>query len=129
MEFKKHGEFNIKVKGNILFIELFGPANTEAIVEYNNEMERVIETMHFDKWYQIVCIRGQGLLSLQSEGCLMQSLYARKKKGLQKCAMVVAITEGRTMVKSQIERCYQKANIECAFFDDLQSANVWVEKT
>ena len=80
-------------------------------------------------WHQTVVIHGEApLVSPHAESMFVQTLLERRKKGLRKCAMVLAVTDGKSMVRSQYGRCYEQCDITSAFFDDLQSANEWLEQ-
>ena len=122
--FKAHGEYSIQRKGLLLLTRCKGPFNTELVDKHNSEIATIIDHMP-SQWGQVIVIDEDSLWTPQAERRLCQSVSARKMRGLLVSAIVLENSGAKLILKDQISRVYDFAEVEHAFFDDTFDAQQW----
>ncbi|MDY6975007.1 MAG: hypothetical protein SVW51_02145 [Pseudomonadota bacterium] len=71
-------------------------------------------------------MQGVGILTPDAEQALIESVRLRKQYGMQACAFVTKKADIPALVKSQFERVYAAAKLECYFSDSENDALAWL---
>ncbi len=126
MFFTEHGIFEVKVEDNTLLVDATGPFNEELIIKYEKSLESCIGTLEHTNWNQIIILRQFSVFTPEAEQKLTQTLRNRKSKGLVACVVVLKDIESEALVKSQMSRCYEYANIKYEFTTSVDDAKKWL---
>lgn len=122
MFFAEHGEFEVKVEDNILFVDATGPFNEELVKQYEKCLELCIQKLEKAKWNQIISLHKYSLFTPEAEHKLTQTLKNRKERGLVASVVVLHNTEGESLIKAQMSRCYESADIRFEFASSIDDA-------
>ena len=127
MLFTEHGIFEVKVEHNCLHVDATGPFNEELAKHYQSAIEVCIQELESGDWHQIIILRKLSLFTPQAETVLIDTLVDRKKRGLDKCAVVFIDIDGKSVVTQQLDKIYRTAGVEHQFFDSLSQAKAWLK--
>ena len=122
--FKAHGEYSIQRKGPLLLTNCKGPFNTELVDNHNSEIAAIIDSMP-RHWGQVIVIDEDSLWTPDAERRMYQTVSARKKRGLLVSAVVLVNPNSKAILRDQISRVYDFAEVEHAFFEHTFSAEQW----
>ena len=128
MKFEEHGIFEIKVEGNLLLVDATGPFNEELIIHYKKSIESCIQKLEVSQWKQIITLHQMSLFTPEAEEALTQTLINRKNRSLVACGVVIADVDGKTLVKEQMSRCYQRAEVKYQYFNSINEAKNWLNQ-
>jgi hypothetical protein len=126
MKFKEHGLFEVKTEKNLLLVDAIGPFNDELIIKYENALESCIQCLEKSPWSQIITLHQLCLFTPDAESRLTKTLINRRSRGLIACAVVLINIEGESLVKAQMERCYNSAGVNHQFTTSTESAQKWI---
>jgi len=123
-----HGVYQVKIKGNLLFLEATGPFNLQYVDDLMATMGRDIKKMD-DHWGQMTIFHNNSLFVPDALQKLKSSMYARKENGLKYVAVVLLDPQCSFVIKEQISEIYQSAQIPFKFFEDCPAAENWLTTT
>lgn len=131
--FSKHGTFKVEVNPNAksLLVRATGPFNEEMVQEYSDAVQIAVSQLAlFKQWTQLVVLDKESLYTPAAEQLLIKSLAYRKIRGLVASAVVLMPTvEGRSLITQQMTGVYEKSGISFEFFEEINDAKKWLEKT
>jgi len=122
--FKAHGEYSIQRKGPLLLTNCKGPFNTELVENHNSDITTIIDSMP-SVWGQVIVIHQDSLWTPDAERRMCQTVSVRKSRGLRVSAVVLENPNSKVILKNQISRVYDFAEVEHGFFEDTFSAELW----
>jgi hypothetical protein len=125
MYFSEHGVFEVKVENQILLVDATGPFNEELIIQYEKALESCIKSLEASEWKQIITLHDFSLFTPEAEKKLTKTLINRRSKGLIACAVVLIKVEAEYLIKAQMSRCYNRADIKHVFTTSLNEAKKW----
>lgn len=128
MKFTEHGVFEIVVEGSFLLVDATGPFNEELILRYRNSLEAAIKQLEGQHWHQIIVLHEMSLFTPDAERGLVQSLKARKERGLFACGVVIGDVDCKILVREQMSRCYQQCDVKHHYFDTIAGAKLWLNQ-
>ena len=123
---KPHGIYTIESSGRILFVDATGPFNDEVIRRYLKELMAEIEALAPDPWAMFVIFRNVSLFTPEAERELTAVNKLRKDLGMEFIALVFLDIVGAEILRSQIDRIYESAGVEHAYFDSSAKAREWL---
>lgn len=129
MQFQEHGVFEVKIEQGYLLVDATGPFNDEFTKQYQQAIDKCLQQMRSTCWDQIIILRQLSLFTPDAEALLVKTLHTRKQKGLNKSAVVLINIEGKSLITQQLQRIYQSAQVEHAFFTDVEQAKAWLQNT
>tara|TARA_Y100000310_G_scaffold112989_1_gene111531 strand:+ start:7723 stop:8112 length:390 start_codon:yes stop_codon:yes gene_type:complete len=126
MVFAEHGIVEVKIEDNILLVEATGPFNEELVQYYEQSLESCIKILEDSSWNQIIILHKLSMFTTEAEHKLVQTLKNRKERGLKASAVVLDNIEGESLVKTQMSRCYECANVDYKFTSSVHEAKQWL---
>lgn len=126
MNFSEHGLFEVKVEGKLLLVDAIGPFNDELVIKYESALESCIQSLAVSPWHQIITLHQLSLFTPEAEQRLTKTLINRRSRGLTACAVVFQNIEAESLVKAQMERCYNRAGVKHIFTNSIDDARKWI---
>ena len=126
MIFPEHGVFEVKIEDNTLLVDATGPFNEELIKHYEKSLESCIKKLENSTWDQIIILHQLSLFTSEAEQKLTQTLKNRKERGLVASAVVLENIEGESLIKAQMSRCYECADVQYEFTSSVNDAKKWL---
>jgi hypothetical protein len=122
----EHGLFTITMEGNLLVVDGIGPFNEQTITSFHAALNKAITTISSKQWSQIIVLHAMSLFTPEAERQLCVTLIERKKQGLIKSAVVYGDTDCKSMIQTQLSRCYANVGIDHGFFETIDEAKTWL---
>jgi hypothetical protein len=123
----KHGEYIIELLGNIIRVDGKGVVTKPILEQYLEDVKTVTRPLNGKPWGFIGFVRGTGILTPEAEHALVVSINVRKQVGMKACALVTTNADIPSLVKSQFERVYQRAQIDYRFCASEDEAYIWLD--
>ncbi|WP_100658441.1 hypothetical protein [Alteromonas flava] len=125
--FASHGSFTIEIDENCRIVDGRGPYNQEIVQEYEHAIAGAIDTLSGGSWTQIIILHGLSLFTPDAAARLKQTVLMRKTRGLTASAVVIGDVDGKNTVTQQMQSIYQECGIAFDFFDNVDSAQIWLK--
>jgi hypothetical protein len=127
--FGAHGEVkaHYDAQNNVLYVDLIGPFNTEFVKHYQEVVGREREVIPVAKWVSLVTVQGMAFASFDVLSEAEQALGNAVKLGLTATAVVLKVTEAKSMQEKFWSRVYEKTKLPHAFFDTEEDAFYWLQ--
>jgi hypothetical protein len=126
MIFTEHGLFEVKIAGKLLLVDATGPFNEELLIQYQKALESCIQTLEVSEWNQVITLHQLSLFTPEAEQMLANTLINRKSRGLMASAIVLMDAEGESLIKTQMSRCYNRAEVKHNFTTSIDNAKKWL---
>lgn len=123
----KHGEYIIELFGNIIRVDGKGVVTKPILEQYLEDVSTVTRSLNGKPWGFIGFVHGTGILTPEAEHALVISINVRKQGGMKACALVTTNADIPSLVKSQFERVYKRAQIDYQFCESEDEAFIWLE--
>lgn len=128
MEFRSHGEFDIKVVGDVLFIDAKGPFNNEVVQDFQKSLVNAITLLEATPhWYQVAVLHDMSIFTPDAMEALAVVMRWRMSKGMVGSAVITGQVVGERMARKQIGDMYDQLGMRYQFFNDLDSAMDWID--
>jgi hypothetical protein len=114
------------MEGNLLVVDGIGPFNEQTITSFHAALNKAITTISSKQWSQIIVLHAMSLFTPEAERQLCVTLIERKKQGLIKSAVVYGDTDCKSMIQTQLSRCYANVGIDHGFFETIDEAKTWL---
>lgn len=124
MKFSSHRKYDIQVQSNILIVDSTGPFGDSVVAAYNRDLQKCMDILSGAPWGQVIIMHDLSLFTPDGEKLLMESIKARKEKGL--IASAVVFDSEYVVVKEQIARIYRFMEVKHAFFESKEDAVEWI---
>ncbi|MCP4023037.1 MAG: hypothetical protein GY729_14445 [Desulfobacteraceae bacterium] len=127
---KSHGIYTIELRDRILYVDATGPFNEDAVKEYQKDLTAYIKKLSQHSWALCAVFRNESLFTPDAEEEMMAVTLWRKKMGMKAVAVIFNDIKGLNILKAQMERIYNTADIHHAFFydSDFSRAFSWLSK-
>ncbi|MGB1236981.1 MAG: hypothetical protein ACPG4U_02150 [Pseudomonadales bacterium] len=125
--FVSHGEFVIELKADYLRVDACGPFNQEAVEHYAAQIEQLHAQLPA-RWGQLNVMHDNCLYTPQAQRVLNELTQRRVALGLCCLAFVIPGLNSKGFMHQQLEDSYANSAVEYAFFDDVVSAQQWLEQ-
>lgn len=125
---KPHGTYTIELVGKVLMIDASGPFNDDAVKGYSRDLKEFVEKLAPDPWALCAVFRGESLFTPEAEAELTAITLWRKEKGMKMVAVVFNSIKELSILRDQMARIYEKANIEYGFFNTKHDAFSWLAR-
>jgi len=126
MEIVAKGKYAIESKANILYVEAYGPFNSNITEQYIEDMYAACEQFAGEPWGLLISFYGNSVFSPEAEEALIKVNKYRVKQGLIANASVIINSTTADTQQLQLRRIYQAANVISYVFSDVESANQWL---
>lgn len=130
MQYPRHGDFNIRVAGDVVISELMGPWNIEAARAYIGELDAIVEReLDGRRWGSVVICRDSVQFPLEMIAPLRASVEKRVTR-FNQAAIAMAVApevEGYGVLFPTIRRIYDGL-IPFDIFDTEQQACDWIKR-
>lgn len=124
--FPVHGDVSFSIVDNFLLIEGEGPANLEAVLHYQREVQGFREQLCDTPWASLVCLRGQPVLPPEATSLLIETIKHAKTMNLVATAVVFVDVEYADYVRRFWEHIFQNAALKFGFFNTPEEAKAWL---
>lgn len=125
MKFSSHRKYDIQVQSNILIVDSTGPFGDSVVAAYHRDLQKCMDILSGAPWGQVIIMHDLSLFTPDGEKLLMESIKARKEKGL--IASAVVCDSDYVIVKEQIARIYRTMKVKHAFFASQEDAVEWMK--
>lgn len=126
--FPEHGRLKLSTVGQILIIEGEGPANIEAIKDYQTRVVQYREAIMQAPWASLVLLSGVPLITADGIDLLHQIVTDAKALKLKATAIVFIDVEFENVIRQFWESIYKDVGVTYGFFDTEQDAKEWLLK-
>lgn len=123
----EHGHIDFVRKENVIILKAEGPWNQLTVDRYASLYKDLVTPLLGSDWASLVIMYGESLMYPQAEAELLRSSKWRVKNGLKALAYVILDSDIRLTIINQSKHVYEKANVNHAFFNDIDSAISWLE--
>jgi len=128
LEFRRHGEYEIKVMDDLLFIDAQGPFNSEAVHDFQKSLHLATMTLeNLPRWYQLAVLHEVSIFTPDAMDELFKVTQWRMTKGLAASAVVFVGTMSKQLSRIQIGAMYQELGLKHEFFDSVEAATSWID--
>ena len=123
-----HGEYKSPVSKQLVLFSARGPWNDETMRHGVIKLSQHIETVSNNtdnpskQWAQLSVLYGESLMPPSTFDIFIKQTRIRKTRGLAKLAVVIKDSDVAMTIRQQLRFCYDAAEIEYAFFDDIDTA-------
>ncbi len=124
--FPAHGELALEIEGRLLRIKGEGPANVEAIINYQRDVQQYRQQLAHSPWASLVELSGQPMLPPEATSMMIDTIKFAKTMNLVATAVVFVDVEFAESVKQFWQAIYQKAKLKHAFFNTTDDAKDWL---
>lgn len=124
-----HGTYRILRAGPIVRVVAVGPFNEEALRDYGQSFEAVVQDLPEGPWAVLGIFRGESLFVPEAEERLAEITRWRIERGLERVALVLNSTDAAEIVRAQITRIYESAGANYQLFDHEWQAHEWLAST
>ncbi|WP_223303664.1 hypothetical protein [Colwellia psychrerythraea] len=118
--------FEVKIEGKLLLVDATGPFNEELILQYEKALESCIQILEVSQWNQVITLHQLSLFTPEAEKVLTNTLINRKSRGLIACVIVLIDVEGESLIKMQMSRCYERAQVKHTYRSSMSEAKKWL---
>lgn len=125
-DFPIHGSMQISVEDRFLLIEGSGPANLEAILDYQKRVQEFREQLNHSPWVSLVVLKGEPLLPPEAKSLLIETINFACKQHLVATAVVFADVKYQVSVQAFWESVYLRTTLPYAFFEHIAEAKTWL---
>jgi hypothetical protein len=128
MELKPHGVYTISVKNGLIYTEAEGPFNADLMRQYKKDFRKCIERLS-KPCGEVTVYRGTSVFT--EEALVMNERQIHRyivEKGLVAAGIVLLSSPHKGLIKKQVKALYAGTDVEYEFFDDVESAEIWVRK-
>lgn len=125
--FRKIGQFEISVDGEIVNLWASPEFNLEAALEYAAAMETIIDGMP-PKFGVLTRFEAPPIVGPDVEASLKETAAHRARRGMVAVAFVIQTIEHTALAiaHAQWERIYRPIDVPFAIFADVESARPWL---
>jgi hypothetical protein len=125
--FRKIGQFEITVDGDVVNLWASPEFNLEAALEYAAAMEKIIDRMP-PKFGVLTRFEAPPIVGPDVEASLKETARYRAGRGMVAVAFVIQTIDptGLSIAHAQWERIYRPIDVPFAIFSDLESARPWL---
>jgi hypothetical protein len=127
--FRKIGQFEILVEGEIVNIWSSPEFNVEAAQEYAVAMEKIIDGMP-PVFGVMTRFEAPPIVGPDVEAAFGETARHRAQRGMVAVAFIIAQMDqaGLAIAKAQWDRIYGPIGVSFSFFSDVESADPWLRK-
>ncbi|MBU2877465.1 MULTISPECIES: hypothetical protein [Alteromonadaceae] len=126
--FEAHGTLDLFVKDRILRLEGTGPWNLESLDESGEEADPMIELLAQEPWAVLVIMHGECIYVHAAGQRLSEIVRAEKQRNRIATAILVNDCDSPNFAKQHIGEIYQNAGEHYEFFDDVDTAEIWLKQ-
>ena len=123
-----HGEITTSVSEQLLLVSARGPFNDEAMRVSVGEMSKNINSIIKSaktpsvRWAHLTVLHGESLMPPSTFDIFIKQTKIRRARGMVFLAVIIKDSDITRTIHHQLRYCYEKAEINFAFFDDIDSA-------
>jgi len=127
--FRKIGQFEISVDGDIVNLWASPEFNLEAALEYAAAMETIIDRMP-PKFGVLTRFAAPPIVGPDVEASLKETARHRATRGMVAVAFVIQTIDqtGLSIAHAQWDRIYRPIDVPFAVFSDVESARPWLQQ-
>lgn len=103
-----------------------GPYNDELIRAYRAELEVALVEISGQSWHQIISMHEMSIFTPEAAEEMITTIKRRKSLGMVASAVVFNKIIGGPMIKAQMTKIYELADIRFGFFESIDSAEIWL---
>ena len=124
---REHGDYESGRSEQLILFAARGPWNDETLRRGSRLLGEYIAELDRSKpWGQLSCLYGESLMPPSAYAIFVKQTKIRKQAGMQALAIVVRHSEITLTIKAQLTNAYTDADIDHAFFDDIETASHWL---
>lgn len=127
MQYSPHGSYSITQKNNILLIDAQGPFNDVVSEQFHQEIKVITKEMSKSPWASLVSFKGNSIFTPEAELKLIETTQYRIENGMVAVAAVLIDSAYADILQMQLQRIYQRCNIQFNFFSNAEHAKKWLD--
>lgn len=125
--FRKIGQYEIRIEGDIVNIWSSAEFNLEAAQDYSRAMVQVVAQMRAP-FGVLTRFDGAPIVGPEVESALHETGIERAERGMRVVAFVTPDVPGLGVARGQWARIYAGTPVVHAFFPDEPSARAWLRE-
>lgn len=125
--FAPHGNYKIESQEDVIIIDGEGPFNDHIVESCHRDVQVYLKDLP-EFWSKLSVFRQNSLFTPDAEKLLIEISKQQKTQGLCAIAIVFIDVQAEFVLKDQISRVYQCAQIEHQFFVDNKTAQLWLKR-
>lgn len=127
--FRKIGQFEIVVDGDVVNLWASPEFNLEAAQEYAAAMETIVDRMPL-VFGVMTRFESAPIIGPDVEASVIETAGRRAQRGMVAVALVISSVdhEGRAIADAQWHRIYESIGVPLAIFSDEETARPWLRQ-
>ncbi len=127
MNMEAHGSYSLDVKGMVLYTYIAGPFNREVVLDYKQEMEKILPSLK-PGWVRIIVMFGESIFIPDAAEELRSFFPRLLESGMRASAYVIEDSAFRGLIIKQVEDRYAAFNHPTSYHENLESADAWIQE-